>query len=77
MSELRVFKLVFAAKHHLEFAFEILVDAENVPSCSIEPETVSARFMATLPDGNVLVERFYADGGLRWCSRHRVRYGDR
>jgi hypothetical protein len=76
MSQLRVFKLVFAAKHHLEFAFEILVDSEHVPSCSVEPETVSARFMATLPVGNALVERFYADGGLRWCSRHGVRYLD-
>lgn len=72
MGELFVYRLDFTDRSRLEAAFGVLLDSDSVVSCVIEPETVSARFMSTAAPGSALVERIYAIGGLRWCSRHTV-----
>ena len=75
MSPYLVFQLEFTDKSRLEYAFALLLDHEGVSSCTVEPDTMSARFVAPDPVGGPLVERIYAIGGLRWCSRHAIRPG--
>ena len=72
MADLIVFQLEFTDTGCLEHAFGLLVDEERVTSCSVEPDTMTARFMAAEPVGGPLVEKIYGIGGLRWCSRHAV-----
>jgi len=76
MSDLQVFQLGFIDRSHLEVAFSILLDCEDVPSCSVEPETATIRFIASGTVATALVERFYAGRGLCWCSGHRIRQGE-
>jgi len=75
MAELQVYQLCFVDRPHLEVAFSILLDSEDVPSCSVEPGTATIRFIATRKVADPLLERFYADRGLAWCSGHRIRQG--
>ena len=70
-----VFQLEFTDKSRLEYAFALLLDQEGVTSCTVEPDTRTARFVARDPVGGPLVERLYAIGGLRWCSRHVIHSG--
>jgi len=75
MTDLLVFQLEFNDKSRLEDAFQILLDDDGVSSCSVELDSMTARFMAADAAGGRLVERIYAIGGLRWCSRHPIRGG--
>ena len=75
MSPYLVFQLEFTDKSRLEYAFALLLDHEGVSSCTVEPDTMTARFVARDPVGAPLVERIYAIGGLRWASRHVIRTG--
>jgi hypothetical protein len=77
MSELLVFQLEFTDKSRLEDAFQLLLEEEGISSCSVEPDSMTARFMAGPATGGRLVERIYAIGGLRWCSRHIIQRQDR
>jgi len=74
MSEILVFQLEFTDKSRLENAFQLLLEETGVSSCSVEPDTMTARFMAGPDVGGRLVERIYGIGGLRWCSRHAVQH---
>ncbi len=74
MDELHVFQLAFTDTVRLERAFEVLLEATDVHSCMVEPGTDTARFLATARTGDALLARIYGDGGLRWCSRHRIAY---
>lgn len=77
MSELLVFQLEFTDKSRLEDAFQLLLEEDGISSCSVEPDSMTARFMAGPATGGRLVERIYAIGGLRWCSRHIIQRHDR
>ncbi len=72
MSQTLVFELVFTDKHRLEEAFGVLYEHEDVLGCSLEPATVSVRFIAGAAAGATIVERIYLDRGLQWCSRHAI-----
>lgn len=72
MSRHLVFQLEFTDKSRLENAFQLLLEEDGVSSCSVEADTMTARFMAGPRVGGKLVERIYEIGGLRWCSRHAV-----
>ncbi len=74
MESLFVFRLRLSDARRLEEAFALLIEDDHVASLSIQPLTLSAFFMATSAVGAPLVERIYQDGGLRWCSSHRVRF---
>jgi hypothetical protein len=45
---------------------------EEVASCLIEPERCRIRFTAPAVRAEPLVERFYLEGGLTWCSGHAL-----
>ena len=67
---MRIYVLHFAGDAPLRGALERVMESERVASCTVEPELERLSFLAPEPAGNALVERIYADGGLRWCSRH-------
>jgi hypothetical protein len=72
VSEIVVFKLELTDEQRLEEAFGILFDREDVPSCTVDSNSFSAHFTATSATGTAIVERIYAAGGLKWCSRHAL-----
>ena len=72
MTSLFVYRLRFEAAKPLEDAFRSLMDEDELPGCSIEPEAKSVRFIAPDSLGARLVETIYLGGGLRWCSRHPI-----
>jgi len=72
MADRLVFQLAFTDKFRLEEAFRMLLDDERVDSCTVEPNGVTARFVASQRAGAPLLERIYEVGGLRWCSRHAI-----
>ena len=59
----------------LNRAFDRVLASSRVASCMIEPELGRLRFLAPSACAERLVERIYAEGGLRWCSRHAVTSG--
>lgn len=76
MAELLVFYVVLTDRGCFKDAFRLLSDgqdADNVQSCAVDAADLSARFIATGEAGDDLIERLYAQGGLRWCTRHRLR----
>ena len=67
MSNLVVFKL--------QVALGILLQHDKIESCEVDTGSVSAHFTVEAEAGAKLVERIYAAGGLRWCSRHALGLG--
>lgn len=76
MSELLVFQIQFTDTSRLEDGSSCSSKRGGLSSCSVEPDSMTARFMAGPATGDRLVERIYAIGGLRWCPRHIVRRQD-
>jgi hypothetical protein len=68
--ELRVYVLRFADVGPLTRAFDRIVDAPEVASCSLEIPQRQLRMLAPPSVAERLVERLYLEGGLSWCSRH-------
>ena len=69
---MRLYFVHFSSRGFLERAFGRLLDADNVASCSIELERKRLRFLAPPRGASHLVERFYLEGGMTWCSAHDV-----
>ena len=69
-SELRVYVLRFAEPAALSRAFDRVSDHPEVASCSFELGERQLRLLARPAVGEALIERFYLEGGLAWCSRH-------
>ncbi|HET6304559.1 MAG TPA: hypothetical protein VFG80_07235 [Myxococcota bacterium] len=51
-------------------AFDVVMEADAVASCSAEPEGRRIRIVARSNDADALAERLYLDGGMTWCTRH-------
>ena len=66
-----VYVLEFENHEALSRPFARLFDASFVENRSTETETLRIRF-ASPKKADALLERIYLDGGLRWCSLHRV-----
>ena len=67
---MRVTVLVFSDAVQLARAFDRVLDSPAVASCLVEPEHVRIRFLSAPGAETPLVAMIYADGGLRWCTRH-------
>ena len=69
-SDLRVYELRFAERGALSRAFDQVNADPDVASCSFEVVPRRIRLLARRAVAERLVERFYLEGGLCWCSRH-------
>jgi hypothetical protein len=69
---MRVTVLVFSDAAQLARAFDRVLDSPEVASCLVEPEHVRIRFLSQPGAEKPLVDTIYAEGGLRWCTRHDV-----
>ncbi len=69
---MKIYALHIASRSQLERAFERLLNAPEVVSCTVEPELDRVRFVAPRKAGDRIVEAIYEEGGLVWCSRHEV-----
>ena len=65
-----IYVLRFAEPASLTRAFDQVSDNPYVASCSFELAQRQLRLLAPAAVAEPLVERFYLDGGLAWCSRH-------
>ena len=72
---MHVHTLRFTTQNDLMRSFDHLARSSFVEDCLVEPESLRIRFLAPPNPGNGLVERIYLDGGLTWCSRHRLGSG--
>ena len=69
---MRLYLVHFSSKSLLERAFGRLMDTERVASCSVELERGRLRFLAPQRAALLLVERFYLEGGMTWCTMHEL-----
>ena len=69
---MRLYLVHFSARGFLERAFGRVMDADRVASCSVEPDRKCLRFLAPPGCATHLVERFYLEGGMTWCTAHDV-----
>jgi hypothetical protein len=67
---LHIYVLRFAATSALARAFDEVSDHPQIASCSFELGERQIRLLAPPAIAEPLVERFYLEGGLAWCSRH-------
>ena len=69
---MRLYLVRFSSRGFLERAFGRLMDADSVASCSVELKRGRLRFLAPPRGACHLVERFYLEGGMTWCTAHDV-----
>ena len=69
---MRFYLVHFSSRGFLERAFGRLMDADSVASCSVELKRGRLRFLAPPRSAFHLVERFYLEGGMTWCTAHDV-----
>jgi hypothetical protein len=74
---MRVYVLHFDSVGSLTRAFDRLLSCDAVASCSVEPEQSRILFLAPPRTARPLLERFYLEGGLVWCSGHPVEQSPR
>jgi hypothetical protein len=67
---MRVYVMEFVSPGAFSRAFDLVLEADAVASCSAEPEVRRIRIVAGSRDADALAERLYLDGGMTWCSRH-------
>ena len=72
-----VHDLQFRDIGHLTRSVNELLDSEGVEDCLIEADDLRLRFVAPRRLADVLLERIYLQGGLTWCSRHKLNGADR
>jgi len=65
-----VFVLRFEHRAAVERAFGLLYNETAVETCTIEPEELGIRFVATKAGGAPLLERVHESGGLVWCKQY-------
>jgi hypothetical protein len=70
MKELLVYVLRFEGVGPLTSAFDRVMGAPEVASCSLELHQRQLRLLAPRAVAERLVERLYLEGGLAWCTRH-------
>jgi len=69
---MRLYLVHFSSRGFLERAFGRLLDADSVASCTVELERGCLRFLAPPRGAFHLIERFYLEGGMTWCTAHDV-----
>ena len=67
---MRVYLMEFVSPGAFSRAFDVVMEADAVASCSAEPEGRRIRIVARSNDADALAERLYLDGGMTWCTRH-------
>ena len=67
---MRVYVMEFVSPGAFSRAFDVVMEADAVASCSAEPEGCRIRIVAKSNAADALAERLYLDGGMLWCSRH-------
>jgi hypothetical protein len=67
---MRVYVMEFVSPGAFSRAFDVVLEADAVASCSAEPEGRRIRIVAGSHDADTLAQRLYLDGGMTWCSRH-------
>lgn len=67
---MHVYVMHLRSQVHLERAFQRVLDATRVASCTVEPDLLRVRFVAPTSAADPLVEEIYRERGLVWCSRH-------
>ena len=72
---MRVYVMEFVSPGAFSRAFDLVLEADAVASCSAEPEGRRIRIVAGSRDADTLAERLYLDGGMTWCSRHDLLAG--
>ncbi len=70
---MHVHTLHFTGVNELERSFAVVLESGFVEDCLVEPDALRLRFLAPPRRAAAVVERIYLHGGLRWCSRHRLR----
>jgi hypothetical protein len=70
----QVHALRFADLGRLSRAFEQLLAGDRVDYLLVDLDALRIRFIAAAEFARPLVERIYLDGGLRFASRHRIRF---
>lgn len=69
-TDLTVYVLRFESVGPLTSAFDRVLGAPEVESCSLELHQRQLRLLAPRPVAERIVERLYLEGGLAWCTRH-------
>ena len=64
--------LHFGNHGDLSRAFDRVLASPDVDSCVVESESSRLRFFGAEAPAEKLVELIYQEGGLVWCSRHRL-----
>ena len=67
-----VYILRFGNTADLTRAFDRILASVDVDSCVVDTERERVRFLAPTEPAQQLIEHIYQDGGLVWCTRHRV-----
>ncbi len=70
---MRAYVLRLERARNLQWAFNVITEADYVASSTFEAQPCQVRFVAPLHQADALVERIYLDGGLVWCSRHDLK----
>ena len=70
---MRVYVLRLERARNLQWAFNVIAEADYVASSTFEAQPCQVRFVAPRRQADALVERIYLDGGLVWCSRHDLK----
>jgi hypothetical protein len=69
---MQIYDLQFTDPGTLLDGFRRAQERPTVDSCTLEMDALRMRFVAPRVDAEDLAHRIYLDGGLRWCSGHRV-----
>jgi len=70
IGDLVVYVLRFDGAGPLTRAFDRVMDAPEIASCSLELHQRQLRMLAPRSVAERIVERLYLEGGLAWCTRH-------
>ena len=70
---MRVYVLRLERARNLQWAFNVIANADYVVSSTFEAQPCQVRFVAPRHQADALVERIYLDGGLVWGARHDLK----
>lgn len=72
----QVHTLRFGGSGDLARAFDHILSSPDVDSCVVDAAQDQVRFFARSAPAEKLIERIYQDGGLVWCTSHRLEQRD-
>ena len=67
-----VFDLEFTSMPRLLDAFGRIQNCRTVTACTLESDRLRLQFVASAEDAGAVAERIYLEGGLTWCTSHRL-----